>query len=436
MKHDYNSLSMNILARPVQSFLALILSAVLLSQSVLALPNTTTERARTYTRMIEFDFIDWTIDALMVKIQQEALHAPRYMTVDEQRAIVFEYMRLVNLVNVTTFEVQRIYADPEVADSAAAAAKLNQQLDEYREMEMHAKLLAESVLQYQVSEILATLSLGLGGQPVPPVLYHVTRLPDALIISPRGEIRQDANISLNPEMSPEEIVALEQNVETNLDVSALVVPVGGIGTYPTMVMSTTNLNWMVETIAHEWVHNFLTLRPLGLNYATTPELRTINETTANLAGVEIGEAVIRAYYPELAPVPLEEQPVQPEPEQPQSEPEIPVFEFRREMRETRLQVDAYLAEGNIEQAEQYMQERQVFFLENGYFIRRLNQAYFAFYGAYNDTPGGGAAGEDPVGPAVQALRQQSGSLAEFLNRISWITSFEGLLEAVEQQPGS
>ena len=56
-------------------------------------------------------------------------------------------------------------------------------------------------------------------------------------------------------------------------------PIGGIGTYPTMVMQSTNLAWLTEAIAHEWTHNYLTLRPLGLNYETTPELRTINETS-------------------------------------------------------------------------------------------------------------------------------------------------------------
>ena len=65
------------------------------------------------------------------------------------------------------------------------------------------------------------------------------------------------------------------------------------------------------------------------------------------------------------------------------------------------------------------------FWDNGYQIRRLNQAYFAFHGAYADAPVG-AAGRDPVGPAVRRLRAEADTLAEFLNRISWLTSFEEL----------
>ena len=77
-----------------------------------------------------------------------------------------------------------------------------------------------------------------------------------------------------------------------------------------------------------------------------------------------------------------------------------------------------------------MKARREIFWENGYTIRKLNQAYFAFYGAYADVPGG-AAGEDPVGPAVRELRAQSGSLAEFVNRISWMTSFAQLQAAIQ-----
>jgi hypothetical protein len=73
-----------------------------------------------------------------------------------------------------------------------------------------------------------------------------------------------------------------------------------------------------------------------------------------------------------------------------------------------------------------MEARRRFLWEHGYQIRKLNQAYFAFYGAYADSPGGGAAGQDPVGPAVQELRRRSSSLADFISRIAWVTSFERL----------
>jgi len=106
------------------------------------------------------------------------------------------------------------------------------------------------------------------------------------------------------------------------------------------------------------------------------------------------------------------------------------FDFRAEMHETRVTVDKLLAEGKIEEAESYMEKRRQVFWDNGYLIRKLNQAYFAFHGAYADVPGG-AAGEDPVGPAVRALRAQSVSLADFINTIAWMTSFQQLQQAIQ-----
>lgn len=395
-------------------------------------PADTYQLVQDFTGRLEFDFIDWTLDALWTKNMQEAVKAPRYMNIEEQRDLVFEYLDLVRRVNNETAEVNLIYADPDIENPGEVAAERSRQLYLLRQMEARLRPIAESVIQQQISTVLADLNLSVAGQPIPPVMYHVTRLPNALIVSPRSVIRQDVNISLIPEMSSEQIAELEQQVEEKLDVSALVVPIGGVGTYPTMVMSTTNLPWLLEVVSHEWIHNYLTLRPLGMQYMVSGEMRTINETTANLAGKEIGAIVLQRYYPELAPPPTPTPTAEPEAEKPAQPAPTPtledpnVFNYRRAMRETRQTVDAMLAEGKIEEAEAYMETRRRLFYENGYLIRRLNQAYFAFYGAYNDEPGGGAGGTDPVGPAVQELRRRSSSLADFLNRIAMISSFEDL----------
>jgi hypothetical protein len=199
-------------------------------------------------------------------------------------------------------------------------------------------------------------------------------------------------------------------------------------------METTDLRWMLDTIAHEWTHNYLNLRPLGLNYSTTPELRTMNETTASIAGNEIGTYVVQKYYPELLASSPSRSLISFNPPHLPSPglDDPPPFDFRAEMNETRVTADKLLEEGKVEEAEAYMEQRRLVFWQNGYqFIRKLNQAYFAFHGAYADSPGG-AAGEDPVGPAVRALREQSDSLADFINTIAWMISFEKLQQTVQQ----
>lgn len=413
-------MSLNRLRRIARTLLILLLFALVQVRSEYNTADPV-ERVRRYTRWQEFDYVSWTLDALRLKQQQAALNLPRYLTLEQQRQIVLHYLERVERLNQVRSEINAIYADPNLPNPQQAAAALLAEQDALvREINQRLAPLAESTLQYQLSMVIAELGLGLGGQPIPPPLYHVTSLPYALIVSPREVIRQDVDISLVADLSLDEIVRLENEVERGLNVSALVVPVGGVGTYPTMVMSTTDLNWLAEVIAHEWIHNTLTLRPLGALYYASPEMRTINETTASIAGKEIGSALIKRFYPEkVAPPP---QPPASQPAQPQ---EAPAFDFRAEMRETRVTVDALLAEGKIEEAEEYMEQRRRIFWENGYRIRRLNQAYFAFYGAYADQPGG-AAGEDPVPAAVRALRTKSPSLAAFINRIAWVTSYEAL----------
>ncbi len=409
----------------------LLLSLVLLTRSLVP-PGDRLEQIRAYTRMIEFDYVNWTIDALLGKNSEADIHAPSYMSVAEQRKIVFAYFDAVQKVDDMAHKIDLIYSDPAVVDPARAAAEDNRQLDVLKEQETKLKSLAEAVLQYQVSATVGEMGLGLGGQPIPPVLYHSTSLPEALIISPRNIIREDYDISLEPELTTPQEDQLEKNVEKTGDVSALVVPIGGVGIYPTMVMNSTDLNWLLEVISHEWTHNFLTLRPLGLSYEASPDLRTINETTANISGKEISLQVLKRYYPDRVPPETNgESSNSGAAPAPTENPNA--FNYNREMHKTRVEVDALLAQGKIKEAEDYMEQRRRFFWDHGYQIRKLNQSYFAFYGAYNDQPGGGAAGTDPVGPLVQQLRQQSKSLADFLNRISWVTSFDALKQVAGQQ---
>jgi hypothetical protein len=101
------------------------------------------------------------------------------------------------------------------------------------------------------------------------------------------------------------------------------------------------------------------------------------------------------------------------------------------MRDTRLRVDELLAEGRIEEAEQYMEARRQVFWDHGYrHIRRINQAYFAFYGAYADSPRG-EAGEDPIGEAVRAVWAQIQDPVEFLRKMAWVTTLEGVQAVLE-----
>ena len=374
----------------------------------------------------EFDFLSWLLRAFIAKGESGAVAGQNYLGADARKELVLDYLGMVGEARRLQEQIERIYADPDIADAAAASAELQGELATVRVRLAALQPLAEAIVQEQVAVVLVDEGFGFLGEVWPPVQMHMTPLPLVLIVSPREEIRQLYNVPLEHGLTIPTREELEDGVRLELDRSALVVPIGGMGLYPSMIVETSNLPFLADVVAHEWAHHWLTLRPLGIRYAASPEMRTINETVASIVGAEVGARVVERFYPELAPPPAPTQPA------PQAPIEPPAFDFRAEMAETRRQVDAYLATGDVEAAEAYMEQRRALFVDNGYAIRKLNQAYFAFYGAYADTPG--ATGDDPVGPAVVALREQSGSLGEFLRRVAPVTSFAALQEELERTP--
>ncbi len=413
------------LLRGAEIGLYVFMFIIMLGGSSQILSSLPADAARRFTRPDEFDFVNWTMDAIGIKLGQATLDTPYYFTENSRHQLMVEYLGLIDSILKDEDRLNLFYTDPTVSDPATASASLRDSLDHLYARQRLIGPLAESILQEQISATLADLDLTTEGQPVPPVLFHMTPLPYNLVISPRDKIEQETALSLIPDLTVDKQASLEEKVDHNLDVSSLVVPIGGIGTYPTMVERTTALDWLSDTIAHEWTHNFLTLHPLGINYETSPELRTMNETTASIVGGEVGKAMLKRYYPELVKGFTSEEVSLP------LNPPKADFNFNAEMHTTRVHVDELLAQGKVTEAETYMNERRLVFWDNGYAIRKLNQAYFAFYGAYADIPGG-AAGEDPVGPAVRALRARSGSLSVFLKTIANMTSFKQLQAAVSQ----
>jgi hypothetical protein len=403
------------------TFCALLL--VLTSDSFA--PRTLVDKVRLITAPYEFEFISWTANALWAKTLQFSLGEERYLSANAWHDLVVEYDGLLDGIFAEEAELTRMFADPGVADPAAASASLRADLAEKRRMQSERQSLVESILQELVSAELRSEGFAVGGEVVPPVLFRFSQIPMGLIVSPRNAIRQDANIQLIPGLTLEQQIALENETERRLDVSALVVPFGGLGTFPTMIMESSWTNWVLEAVTHEWTHNYLFFTPLGMGYERLPELRTINETAASLVGKAIGAQVIRHNFPEWA-VRL------PKPSQGGLASPQPAFDYQHEMYVTRVETDRLLAEGKIEEAEAYMEARRRFIMEHvaehGHVIRRLNQAFFAFYGTYADTPG--ERGEDPVGPAVVALFDQCPTAGAFLRAVSRVTRFADVQEMV------
>jgi hypothetical protein len=358
----------------------------------------------------KFDLIGWEAQAISQKAR-DALRQPGLgLSPQEEKTLVLAYMEDVGRVARLTRDIEAAASGVGEGDLAQKQASLSAELQTLRGEMEQVRPTVERILEKQVSATLEEYGFTTAGQVLPPVSFQFTESPNYLIVSPRDRIRVERGIYLDPALPLEEIEKIEAEVASSLNRSAIVEGTGGFSSYPTMVLQYEVLGWVIDTIAHEWAHTYLLFRPLGWNYESSGAMRTINETVASIVGGEVSRRVLEKYYPDLVgPAPWP-RPLNQRADWLKNTRVEPEFEFGAFMRETRLKADALLAEGKIEEAERYMEERRLALVERGYAIRKLNQAYFAFHGSY--AVGSGAT--DPIGGKLRALRLRSGSLPDFL----------------------
>jgi len=372
-----------------------------------------------------FDWVGWETDVLIEEANWWT--RGRRLTGDRAQVLVFleQQWQIAELEDRTRREVAQLpQAGPASPfEESSTLASLEGELDALQQKQRANAPQTERILAAQVSQVLVDEGLGVNDLAWPPVTFRFNDLPTYLVISPQDEIRVYRGIHLLPDISEAERSHLEAAIEARLDVSALIVDVGGIGSWPTMVIDTASLRSVLDIIAHEWTHTYLLLRPLGLRYSDSRDLTTMNETVASIVGGEIADMVIALYYPELVPPPAATP--QPPPEANRS----PQEDFNQAMRRIRLHVDELLAEGKVSEAGAYMEAERQKLVAMGYDLRRLNQAYFAFHGSYATSP----ASVDPIGPWLRQLRAQSGSLKAFVDQVGHMRSLDDLLRALDEK---
>jgi hypothetical protein len=361
-----------------------------------------------------FRLAAWEGQALAEKARDLVARPGAALPPAAQHDLVVAYFDAIGESGRLESQIERAYADPKQTNPRAAAAPLQAQLDDLRIRQASRRPAVERILGEQLGAVLAAEDLTTAGLIWPPVSFQFAESPNYLIVSPRDLIAVEKGIYLDPTLPVARMEQIEQQVEGRLDVSALVEGTGGFSSYPTMIIEYPAMEWALSTISHEWIHTYLAFLPLGWRYDDSGAMRTLNETVASIAGDELGRRVIERFYPEKA-----SPPAWPRPRAMRAEPDAaPPFSFGAFMRETRLAVDKLLAEGKIAEAEAYMEARRKELTEHGYLLRRLNQAYFAFHGSYAVGP----AATDPIGGKLRLLRQQSGSLAEFMRVVAGFRS--------------
>ena len=319
---------------------------------------------------------------------------------------------LVDIKARPSREVGRLNS-PGTTHQSERAEGLQSRLDDARSRLSNIRAGVEETLESEVSAVLAEEGLSSRiGLIFPAVDVALSNPPRVMVISPRDRIERKQTVLLKPDMKVEDMDMLEENIFREQGLSALVTGIGGIATYPTIVRSDSSLRHAAVTAAHEWLHTYWFFRPLGWNIFSSSQMNTLNETAADLAGRELGERA----YESMTGQRLEASP------QSTSTPEEPdegAFDFAQEMRKTRLRVDELLAEGKVEDAEAYMEERRQLFVDNRFHIRKLNQAYFAFHGTYASSP----ASVSPIGSEVERLRNTTDSLGNFIRTMAGFGSY-------------
>ena len=388
---------------------------------------------RRSTEGYRFRFLDWELHHLLRKGRLSPEGSEALAADHDARALMEHYLALTSYTVARRAQLRSAEAEGNPADGDLAALRLEVANLDGRLQAMSDAV--ESVLARQIRAALAGLSIhnpadrwvdsGIG---FPPVWSEITQPPHVLVVSPRTEIIRSREVMLVPALTVAEMQEMEAEVEA-LGYSALVVRVGGFGgLYPSLVAESSSLSFLVEAVTEEWLHQYLAFTPLGFRYvldllriARSYEVATLNETVAGIVSAEVGRQVLATYYPEHLPSEAEET----------SPPTGGTgFSYSREMRSIRLRVDDLLAAGQVEEAEAHMEERRQYLGSQGYHIRKLNQAYFAFYGTYAAEP----TSVDPIGEEVRLLMSRSDSLSDFLNRMVAITSRAELRGALGLAP--
>jgi len=371
-----------------------------------------------------FSIFNWEVKSLSQEISQVFSGTDKAQP--DQSQVVVDYFAIMDKINA---EEQTIEDITSGVTSGDVTAHLNTLLT----LEQQRDSLATQAQFVLESQVRATLnSLGIYNpldcilslkSTFPPVLLRLQEPPKLLVVSPLGNISRLATIPLNNNMSLDNINKLEDAVSA-LGVSALVVDLGGIATYPSFVANRYGLQFALNTAVEEWFHQYLFFRPLGFRYGleemgfNEPDYIVImNETLAGIVSDEVANIIYNTYYASYYPPASSSG----------GDTAPPTFNFNSFMRNTRLTVDSMLAQGQISQAKTYMEQQRLILVAHGRQIRKLNQAFFAFYGSYADQPGF----ENPIADNLTTLRDKSATLAAFVEQASGFTNPNELAQAVK-----
>ena len=179
-----------------------------------------------------------------------------------------------------------------VGETSAEADDFRRRLSEIHQQQSGTRAAVERFIEREISDILVDEGFSSRiGAILPPVDTVFDHSPSLLVTSPRDRIFRQESVLLRHGIRPGDRALLEDTTLRERDLSAIVVNTGGIGSFPTVVSSSSSLHHALTTVAHEWLHNWFFFQPLGQHFWDSPEMTTLNETAATLGGWEFGDRV-------------------------------------------------------------------------------------------------------------------------------------------------
>jgi hypothetical protein len=380
-----------------------------------------------------FGLTYWTVGAIGAKIGQTFGSQPwQGLSDDDKQRTLKEYFASADEANDLEGQIWGLAnrgvtgADPQMAD-------LEGKLRVLRQKRAEQGIIVERVLADQVQKVLKEQNTTLFEARslfFPPVFFRLIDLPHVLVVSYRDRFTMRSQVAMQRTITSQQTDDLEAAVDHDLGVSSLLVPIGGYSTYPTMIAGTAPRDFVVGAITHEWCHIYLMFRPLGEAYGKDGQVSAMNETVCSIFGDDIGALVLQEFYGaektprpwEALPTPAPAAPPQPKATEPQG------FNGNRELRKIYIAAEDKLKANDIAGAEAVMEQGRQYLAENGIYLRKLNQAFFAFYGSYAEGPD--AIRSDPIGDDLRALRRNSPTIRDFLVTVAQMTSYDDLKKAL------
>lgn len=245
----------------------------------------------------------------------------------------------------------------------------------------------------------------------PKVRFKIDNTPNILIISPKNKIKLTYSILLKQNLTIKEKEAIENQIEAKFNVSAIILNIGGIAFYPSLIPKDINNNKIIKNIIHEWLHQYFALYNLGQNIYKNNKMLALNETIVSYISEELASNIISKT-------------------QSTNIKSKKINSFNSEIRFTRSITDNLLSKNKIDMAEKFMLSQTNKLNYQGYQIRKINQAYFAFYNSYGTTP----QSTNNILPKLKCIRTKNLKLHEFTNKVKNVDNFAEFENILNSDP--